>query len=194
MTKKLLEIAADIVHAQVSASSMGSEEIVSSLRQIFGTLQEIQKSEVDGTAMTSAKSTEEIASEANAEESINPLDSIKNDTIVCLECGAEMRQITARHLSLHDLSPKEYKKKYGFRLSQPLSAKALTRARSKAAKKRGLPASLVKYQEDKRQEKAESALSMSSPEEALFVQDASDVVSTEIESSPKKRGRKKVVA
>jgi len=38
----------------------------------------------------------------------------------------------------------------------PLAAKALTKARSKAAKKRGLPANLVKAIEARRQSKAQS--------------------------------------
>jgi hypothetical protein len=41
----------------------------------------------------------------------------------------------------------------------PLAAKALTKARSKAAKKRGLPANLVKAIEARRQSKAQSVAS-----------------------------------
>lgn len=88
---------------------------------------------------------------------MNPKDSIQEDKIVCLECGAEMRQLTTKHLSTHGLNPREYKKKWGFTLRQSLSAKSLSRARSKAAKKRGLPENLVKYQEEKKLRKAEMA-------------------------------------
>ena len=48
-------------------------------------------------------------------------------------------------------------KKYGFAMQHPLSAKALTKARSKAAKKRGLPEKLQKYMEARRQKKAEAS-------------------------------------
>ena len=40
------------------------------------------------------------------------------------------------------MSEKEYKKKYGFTMRTTLSAKSVTKARSKAAKKRGLPENL----------------------------------------------------
>jgi predicted transcriptional regulator len=76
--------------------------------------------------------------------------------VICLECGAEMKQLTQRHLLSHSLSPKEYRKKYGFTMRTPLSAKSLTKARSKAAKKRGLPEQLQKYLEARRQAKAEA--------------------------------------
>lgn len=68
-----------------------------------------------------------------------------------------MRQLTTKHLSNHGLSPREYKTKWGLSLKQPLSAKSLTKARSRAAKKRGLPENLVKYIEGKKQARADAA-------------------------------------
>ncbi|MCE5242819.1 MAG: MucR family transcriptional regulator [Syntrophobacteraceae bacterium] len=157
MAKKLLEIAAEIVSSQVTTSSMSSEEIAASLQKVFLTLQAMQKSETDGTPLDlpvlAAAPTEE-----EGEEKVAPEDSIREDKIVCIECGLEMRQLTAKHLGSHGLTPKEYKKKYGFPMKTPLSARSLTKARSKAAKKRGLPANLVKFQETRKQQKAESSL------------------------------------
>jgi predicted transcriptional regulator len=73
---------------------------------------------------------------------------------ICLECGAEFKQFTVRHLSSHEMSQKEYRKKYGFTMRTPLAAKSVTKARSKAAKKKGLPEKLIQYQEARRQNKA----------------------------------------
>lgn len=155
MAKKLLEIAAEIVSSQVTTSSMSSEEIAASLQKVFLTLQAMQKSETDGTPLDLPVLA--AATEEEGEERVAPEDSIREDKIVCIECGLEMRQLTAKHLGSHGLTPKEYKKKYGFPMKTPLSAKSLTKARSKAAKKRGLPANLVKFQETRKQQKAESA-------------------------------------
>ena len=80
----------------------------------------------------------------------------ERDVSNCLECGTEMRQLTVRHLSSHGMSQKEYRKKYGFTMRTPLAAKSLTKARSKAAKKRGLPENLKKVIEAKRQAKAKA--------------------------------------
>jgi hypothetical protein len=75
-----------------------------------------------------------------------------------------MRQLTSKHLVSHEMSQKEYRKKYGFTMRTPLAAKSLTKSRSKAAKKRGLPDKLQKYMEARRQAKAKVAAKTSGPE------------------------------
>jgi predicted transcriptional regulator len=153
MAKKLLEIAAEIVQAQVSTNQLGTEEIVLSLRQVFSALREMQKSESDGLPLELARIPEELIPEDAGAEKVDPKGSIQEDRVICLECGAEMRQLTAKHLGSHALSIREYKQKYGFPLRQSLSAKALSKARSKAAKKRGLPEKLLKFQEERKRKK-----------------------------------------
>lgn len=54
--------------------------------------------------------------------------------------------------------PRDYKKKWGFPLKQSLSARSLSRARSRAAKKRGLPENLVKFQEERKLKKGQSGV------------------------------------
>lgn len=153
MTRKLLEISADIIQNQVSTTPMSSDELVLSLQKVFRTLQDMQRSETDGTVLDLTKLSEEIFEEKSSRQ-LAPRDSIQQDKIVCLECGAEMRQLTARHLGSHGLTPREYRKKHGFTMRTPLSSKSLTKARSKAAKKRGLPEKLVQFLEAKKQQKA----------------------------------------
>ncbi len=153
--KKLLDIAAEIVQAQASVGQMSAEQIEQSLIKTFSTLQRMQKAEEKGLFLDRAGAEEEIVDQAQAAKK-EPRESIQDDKIVCLECGTEMRQLTTKHLSSHDLTPREYKQKWGFSLKQPLSAKSLTKARSKAAKKRGLPANLVKFLEERKQKKAEA--------------------------------------
>ena len=45
MAKKIIEIASEIVQTQVSLAPMSAGEITLSLRQVFGTLLELQKAE-----------------------------------------------------------------------------------------------------------------------------------------------------
>jgi len=152
MPKKLIEIASEIVRTQVALTSMSATEIASSLRQVFSTLQEMQKAETGGIELAP---TADIAGEAPTEEKpvLSPANSIQNDKVICLECGKEMRQLSTKHLVAHGMSQKEYRKKYGFSMRTPLSAKSLTKARIKAAQKRGLPEKLQKYIEARRQSK-----------------------------------------
>jgi predicted transcriptional regulator len=152
MSKKLIEIASEIVQTQVAKASMTAADIASSLRQVFGTLCEMQKAEAGGIELAPT------AAEELAATKLTPQDSIQNDKVICLECGKEMIQLTVRHLSSHGMSQKEYRKKYGFSMRTPLSAKSLTKARSKAAKKRGLPEKLQMYIEARRQRKAAASV------------------------------------
>ena len=156
MPKKLIEIASEIVQTQVSRTPMSGAEIASSLRQVFGTLQEMQKAEAGEIKLAP---TAEVAGEAPTEEKpvLSPANSIQKDKVICLECGAEMKVLTSKHLVSHGMNQKEYRKKYGFTMRTPLSAKSLTKARSKAAKKRGLPEKLQQFIEARRQKKAEAS-------------------------------------
>lgn len=154
--KKLLDIAAEIIQAQASVGQMSAEQIEVSLMRTFSTLQKMQRAEEKGILLDKGGAEEALAEEAVSPKK-EPRESIQDDRIVCLECGTEMRQLTTKHLSSHGLTPREYKKKWGFSLKQPLSAKSLTKARSKAAKKRGLPENLVKFLEERKQKKAEAA-------------------------------------
>jgi len=147
MTKKLIEIASEIVQTAVSRTPMSGAEITASLRQVFSTLHELQRAESGEIELPKTQ-------ESPPPQALTPQDSIQNDKVICLECGAEMRQLTTKHLVSHGMNQKEYRKKYVFSMRTPLAAKSLTKARSKAAKKRGLPEKLQKYMEERRQEKA----------------------------------------
>jgi predicted transcriptional regulator len=153
MSKKLIEIASEIVQTQVSKTPMTPADIASSLRQVFITLQALQKAETGGIELAQ---TDEVAGGGPTEAgpTVTPQNSIRNNKVICLECGKEMKQLTSKHLVFHEMSQKEYKKKYGFTMRTPLAAKSLTKARSDAAKKVGLPENLKKFHEEKRQEKA----------------------------------------
>ncbi len=148
MSRKLIEIASEIVQTQVSQTHMTAAEIAASLRHVFNTLHELNRAESGEVEL--AKIQEPAPAKA-----LTPSDSIQEDKVVCLECGAEMRQLTKLHLVSHGMTAKEYKKKYGFTMGTPLAAKSLTKARSKAAKKRGVPENLKKYMEQRRQARAE---------------------------------------
>ncbi|MGO9019764.1 MAG: MucR family transcriptional regulator [Syntrophobacteraceae bacterium] len=149
MTKKLIEMASEIVQTQASLTPLSGAEIAASLRQVFSTLHELEKAETAGIDIEVTQP----AAEETAPTKLSPADSIQNDKVICLECGAEMRQLTSKHLVFHGMSQKEYRKKYGFTMRTPLAAKSLIKARSKAAKKRGLPENLKKVIEARRQAK-----------------------------------------
>ena len=159
MSKKLVEIASEIVQTQVSLTPMSAVEIASSLRQVFVTLHELQKAETveNKFELDQPAAGTGIETAPEQKSALTPQGSIQNDKVICLECGAEMKQLTSKHLVSHGMSQKEYKKKHGFTMRTPLAAKSLTKARSKAAKKRGLPEKLSLLIEARRKAKAEGA-------------------------------------
>ena len=55
-----------------------------------------------------------------------PLESIQEHSIVCLECSKQFRQLNKSHLKLHNMTPEQYKKKYGLE-GRPLACFSLRR-------------------------------------------------------------------
>lgn len=153
MAKKLLELAVEIVQTQVSTNKMTAEEIESALMRVYNALYRMQCAEEEGKSLELYAHTEPAPVSGAEMEEVDPRTSIHEDRVTCLECGAEFRQLTANHLKTHQLTPREYKRKWGFPLKQPLAAKVLTKLRSRAAKKRGLPPKLQEYLEEQRQRK-----------------------------------------
>jgi len=154
MARKLLEIAASIVRTQASVGKISPEEIEHTLMNTFFVLQRMQNAEQHGISIESTPVPDTGSPLERVPQSVAPKDSIRDNRIMCLECGIEMKQLTRRHLGIHGLTQRDYKKKWGFPMRTPLSAKSLSRARSRAAKKRGLPENLVKFLQEKKRKAA----------------------------------------
>ncbi len=156
MAKRLLEIAAAIVKARASVGRISPDEIEQILTNTFLVLRRMQHLEDRGELLEPEMMMAEKPA-AKKPEFLDPKDSIRENKIICIECGIEMKQLTKKHLSSHGLTPRDYKKKWGFTMRQSLSAKSLSRIRSRAAKKRGLPENLVKFQEDRKRKASRSS-------------------------------------
>jgi len=153
MEKKLLELAVEIVQTQAAMSRMTAEDIEFALIRVYNALHTMRLAEDGGRPVLSEEPAPRISDGGFAAD---PLFSIQEEKVICMECKAELRQLTANHLRIHHLTPREYKKKWGFPLKQPLSAKMLTKLRSRSAKKRGLPENLRIYLDQKRENKSSS--------------------------------------
>lgn len=153
MAKTLVEMAAELVQAQCSSRNMATDEITASLQATFSALHALQSGEEKG----------EAAAPAGA---MKPEKSIQKHKITCLECGKEFQMISAKHLESHSLTGREYRKKWGFSLRQPLCAKVLSERRKKASKDRGLPANLIKFQEQRKKKSAAASGKGAAPRKA----------------------------
>ena len=134
MSKSLVEMTAEIVQAQINSRDMTNDEIKAALNDTFITLKSLQNAETSGAEIE----------QADTRPSMAPEKSIQRNRVVCLECGEAFKMLSPKHLKSHELTPKEYRKKYGFSMRQPLCAKSLSERRSTSGKKRGLPENLRK--------------------------------------------------
>ncbi len=135
MEERLVEMCAMIVSAQAKHVQLTTDELVSSLLTISKTLRDIQVEQT--SASPSAASPER---------------SIHRNHIECLECGKSFTLLTNRHLALHKLTPRMYKKKYGLPLMQPLSARSLTEKRRRVARELGMGKELTAWRAARKQQ------------------------------------------
>jgi len=145
----LVKMAASITEAQASHVAMSAADAEVFLRRIHAVLRDLAggAGEVPGQPEASEESPDRQQNVRCA----SPRDSVQDTYVVCLECGERFSQLTAKHLQAHGLTPREYKKKWGFRLKDSLSCRQLQQRRSERAKQRGIPEALVKYLEGRRQ-------------------------------------------
>ncbi|MFC1896711.1 MucR family transcriptional regulator [Thermodesulfobacteriota bacterium] len=147
MSKTLTEMTTQIVVAQASHSSMSAEELGDLLKKTFAALKDIKDVEEGIVQETAA-----LAEAAG----IDPRKSILKNKIICLECGREFKQLTRRHFAKHEMSPEEYRSKYGFSTRQALAAKSLSAKRRKVAKEQNLGQVLLKARKAKAQAKSKA--------------------------------------
>lgn len=114
--KKALEV----VKAQAGVRNMTEEEISSMVQTIAHGLRNVE----DHVEENKGQGMQEPALDPNKS-------SIREKSVVCLECGQSFRILSKRHLSTHGMTPQEYKTKWGFKKDQSLVAKSLSRQRRK---------------------------------------------------------------
>lgn len=121
MTEKL-EFTARIVAAYVEKNSL-------------------PKSNLPGLIGSIAKALEGLGGPVEAppaEPAVPIRQSVKNNYVACLECGRKLKTLRKHLNGVHDLSPDEYRAKWGLSADHPIVAPLYSAARSEAAKQLGL--------------------------------------------------------
>jgi predicted transcriptional regulator len=121
----LIDLAADIVSAYVSNNTVPAADLPALIADVHRAL--------SNTTMGLSEPEPEPLKPA-----VNPKKSVFPDYIVCLEDGKKFKSLK-RHLRTHyDLSPEEYRDKWGLPSDYPMVAPNYAAARSALAKKMGL--------------------------------------------------------
>lgn len=75
--------------------------------------------------------------------------SIKETSVICLECGKKFKMLSKKHIESHGMTVEEYKEKYGIKKNVPLVAKGLVRERRKKMQEMKLWERKAQYKKNK---------------------------------------------
>jgi predicted transcriptional regulator len=122
---ELVELTAEIVSAYVSNNTVVATDLAGVIHNVF-----------DALSRASAASGQPVREELKPAIPIKR--SVTPEFIVCLEDGKKFKSLK-RHLRTHyDLSPEEYREKWGLPHDYPMVAPNYAAARSDLAKRMGL--------------------------------------------------------
>lgn len=124
-SSELLELTVDIVSSHVSNNSVALTDLPEVIKQVHATLSELAGKKI---------------SEDNKrpEPAIAIKKSVTPDYIVCLEDGKKLKMLK-RHLKTnYDMSPEEYRERWGLPADYPMVAPNYAKHRSALAKQIGL--------------------------------------------------------
>lgn len=122
-----IELACDIVSAYVSNNSVPTAELPALLNSIHQS--------IAGIAGGSIGPIQSLEKQAPA---VNPKKSVTHDYIICLEDGKQFKSLR-RHLSSNfNMTPEQYRQKWGLAADYPMVAPAYAQQRSDLARRMGL--------------------------------------------------------
>ena len=134
MPSEVMNLTCQIVMSHASMTELTRQELIDELKEIYSVLASY------GGALEVHPPSEEVEAVAEAviEPSIPLNQIIRAEYVVCLECGKKMRTLKTHLRKAHQLTPKDYFKRYGLDPKKfPLVCKEYSGQRSKMAKDRG---------------------------------------------------------
>ncbi len=121
----LIDLTADIVAAYVSNNTVASTDLANLINEVHQALQRTSGASIEPEP-------EPLKPAIAVKKSVTP------DYIICLEDGKKFKSLK-RHLRTHyDMTPEEYREKWGLPSDYPMVAPNYAAARSDLAKKMGL--------------------------------------------------------
>ena len=123
-TSELLNLASNIVAAHVSNNSVAVSDLPQLIRDVYETLSSVQ----DGGDREAERPTPAVP----IKRSITP------DHIVCLEDGKKLKMLKRHLKTAYNMTPEEYRERWGLAPDYPMVAPNYAKQRSKLAKQIGL--------------------------------------------------------
>ena len=119
----LIEMTADVVSAYVGNNVVPSTELPELIRGVHEALSQIEAGHVEPEPL---------------EPAVPVKKSVNADYIVCLEDGKKFKSLKRHLRTKYDMSPEEYREKWGLAADYPMVAPNYAKQRSELAKKMGL--------------------------------------------------------
>ncbi len=132
---RLLTFAVQIVSDYVRHNNMQSEVLPSLIENVYDTLASIAPSDTTGGHDSPAHHTAHDHVHSN---SATHSDTANDDFLVCLEDGLTMKMLKRHLLTVHGLTPDEYRAKWGLPNDYPMVTATYAKLRSSLAKESGL--------------------------------------------------------
>jgi predicted transcriptional regulator len=125
-TPDFIELAADIVSAYVANNSVPVSELPNLINDVHNALARVAAGVAPPVAVEPQKPATSV------KKSITP------DFLVCLEDGKKFKSLKRHLRSQYNMSPEQYREKWGLPSDYPMVAPNYAEARSQLAKKMGL--------------------------------------------------------
>ena len=122
----LIDLAADIVSAYVSNNTVPSSDLPNLIGEVYAALQRTS------SGVAPEPQPEPLKPAVPVKKSVTP------DYIVCLEDGKKFKSLKRHLRTQYNMTPEEYREKWGLPADYPMVAPAYAEARSRLAKEMGL--------------------------------------------------------
>ena len=120
---ELLELTTEIVAAHVGNNTLPVSDLPQLIQDVYKTLANVGSGQL---------STERLQPAISVKKSISP------DYIVCLEDGKKLKMLKRHLKTAYNMTPEEYREKWGLPRDYPMVAPNYAKHRSSLAKKIGL--------------------------------------------------------
>lgn len=124
-TSMIVELTSEVIAAYVSNNPVSTTDLPNLIGEVHKAFQGLAASGKGELKL-------------DQKPAVNPKKSVFRDYIICLEDGKQFKSLK-RHLRSHfDLSPEEYREKWGLPAEYPMVAPSYSEKRSSLAREKGL--------------------------------------------------------
>ena len=120
---EILALTTEIVSAHVSNNSTGPDTVPELIQSVFDKLTALAGDEPASTELTPA---------------VPIRKSVTDAYIICLEDGRKLKMLKRHLMTSYDMTPEQYRAKWGLPVDYPMVAPSYARTRQELAKKIGL--------------------------------------------------------